>query len=241
MPNNYFRFKQFSINQDKCAMKVGTDGILLGAWTNCEGAARILDVGTGTGLLALMIAQKCNAFIDAVEIDPVACVQATDNVALSPWKERIKIIHSSFQNYSTESVKYDLIVTNPPYFTGSLKAPDLARTAARHNDTLSPGDILQGSSIMLSEGGKLALILPYEEGSVFIAMAVSFGLFCLRKTNVISVPGKPVKRLLLEFSGKKTVYAEDDLVISPGTRHKYTEKYKNLTGSYYLYFRSQNS
>ena len=129
MPNDYFKFKQFTIHQDKCAMKVGTDGVLLGAWAECANAKGILDIGTGTGLIALMIAQRSNAKIDAVEIDETASKQAKENIKKSLWNDRIEILNISFQDFSkSTNEKYDLIVSNPPYFQNSLYAPDEKRT-----------------------------------------------------------------------------------------------------------------
>ncbi len=237
MANDYFKFKQFIVYQDKCAMKVGTDGVLLGAWAGVENADKVLDIGTGTGLIALMLAQRSNATIDAVEIDPDACEQAQENINHSAWADRIHIIHQSFQDFSkATTTKYDLIVSNPPYFQNSLTAPRENRAKARHNTELQLTDILNGTLNCLSESGTLSLILPYVEGSLFIAKAAELGLYCVRKTNVLPKPGRKPKRLLLEFQKYQKPFTEEHLVIELSKRHEYSEAYKNLTSDFYLAF-----
>jgi len=161
MANNYFTFKQFTIYQDKCSFKVGTDGVLLGACADVSGAKNILDIGTGTGLLALMLAQRCYAEIVAIEPDRDSFEQASGNVRSGKWNDRIKVVNTDLQNYDPGTVKFDLIVSNPPYFTDSLKNPDPRKAASRHNDTLSSGEILRSVSRLLSDKGKLQIILPY--------------------------------------------------------------------------------
>lgn len=237
MPNDYFKFKQFTIYQDKCAMKVGTDGVLLGAWANVENVGKMLDIGTGTGLIALMLAQRSKAIIDAIEVDQNACIQAQENVNFSPWTDRINIIHQSFQDFlKAAETKYDLIVCNPPYFQNSLTAPDENRTKARHNTELQLADIIDGSLRCLSELGILSLILPYVEGSLFIAKAAEQGLYCVRQTNVLPKPGRKPKRLLLEFQRIKNPFIEKHFVIELNKRHQYSDDYKNLTKDFYLAF-----
>lgn len=217
-------------------MKVGTDGVLLGAWATCENAEKVLDIGTGTGLIALMIAQRSIANIDAIEIDEAACLQAHENFRKSPWEDRINLIHQSFQNFINETdKKYDLIVTNPPYFQNSLVAPDDQRTKARHNSELELYDIIDGTNKLLTENGTLSIILPYVEGVLFIAKAAEHGLYCVRQTNVIPKPKAPIKRLLLEFKRQKQAFIDQDLTIELDNRHEYSENYKNLTRDFYLF------
>lgn len=218
-------------------MKVGTDGVLLGAWADCENSKSILDVGTGTGLIALMLAQRSNAQIDAIEIDQNACEQAADNVDKSLWKDRIHVINQSLQDYKKQTdKKYDLIVSNPPYFQNSLYAPDQNRTNARHNSSLEYDDILESASGLLSENGTLNLILPYLEGTMFILKASEKGFYCVRQTNVLPNPGKQPKRLLLEFKREKKPLVEQEIIIELNKRHEYSEAYKNLTKDFYLAF-----
>lgn len=237
MPNDYFKFKQFTIHQDKCAMKVGTDGVLLGAWADCVNAQSVLDIGTGTGLIALMLVQRSKAKIDAVEIDEAASIQAKENVDKSLWSDRIEIFNKSFQDFSnTTEKKYDLIVSNPPYFQNSLYAPDEKRTDARHNSNLKLDDLVFGAFKLLSEKGRLSIILPYVEGTMFILKAAEKGLYCVRQTNVLPKPAREPKRLLLEFRKEKMPLVEQELIIELNKRHEYSEAYKNLTKDFYLAF-----
>ena len=165
MANPYFQFKKFTIRHDKCAMKVGTDAVLLGAWADITACKNILDIGTGTGIIALMLAQRCFANIDAIDIDTDAYSQAKENVAASPFAERINVIHASCSEYtgSCAREKYDLIVSNPPYFINSLKCPDNKRSVARHTDSLSLFELIDDSCSLLSLSGRIALVLPYEQ------------------------------------------------------------------------------
>jgi len=237
MPNDYFKFKQFTVFQDKCAMKVGTDGVLLGAWANCKNAKTVLDIGTGTGLIALMIAQRCNAKIDAVEIDEHAVIQASENVANSLWNDRINLIHQSFQDFINHSErKYGLIVSNPPYFQNSLVAPDQKRANARHNSELQLDEIIAGATKLLTDDGILSVILPYIEGTLFILQASQKGLYCNRQTKVLPKPGREPKRLLLEFMKTKKPLVEQEIIIELNKRHSYSDAYKNLTKDFYLSF-----
>jgi len=237
MPNDYFKFKQFTVFQDKCAMKVGTDGVLLGAWANCINAKTVLDIGTGTGLIALMIAQRCNAKIDAVEIDEHAVIQASENVANSLWNDRINVIHQSFQDFINHSErKYSLIVSNPPYFQNSMVAPDHKRANARHNSELQLDEIIAGATRLLTDDGILSVILPYIEGTLFIVKASQKGLYCNRQTKVLPKPGREPKRLLLEFMKTKKPLVEQEIIIELNKRHSYSDAYKNLTKDFYLSF-----
>jgi len=237
MANDYFKFKQFTIYQDNCAMKVGTDGVLLGSWADCENAKSILDIGTGTGLIALMLAQRSNSEIDAVEIDDLACMQAKENIAKTDWKDSIQIINTPFQNFSKSiDKKYDLIVSNPPYFQNSLFAPDKKRTDARHNSNLQLDELLSGALELLADNGALSVILPYLEGNFFILKASELGLYCTRQTNVLPRPNKEPKRLLLEFMKIKKPLVEQEIIIELNKRHEYSDAYKNLTKDFYLAF-----
>lgn len=236
MPNQYFRFKQFAIRQEKSAMKVGTDGVLLGAWAPIGNAKRILDVGTGTGLIALMLAQRSNAIIDAVEIDQQAAVQATENVNNCRWASRIQVYHSSFQEFANNTEQgYDLIVSNPPYFQKSLKSPEAARTVARHTEQLPYSDLLKGIGNLLTDAGRFAGIFPYVEGNIFVAEASIHGLYCNKRVNVLGRTHGNVKRLLLEFSKIKVPLIEEDLAVRAGET-EYTPEYIYLTKDFYLAF-----
>lgn len=237
MPKNsnpYFRFKQFTVFQDRCAMKVGTDGVLLGAWTDIKNAERILDIGTGTGLVALMLAQRSTAQIDAVEIDESSCIQAQENIALSPWKERVKVYHSSVQDYTkTRPKRYNLIVSNPPFFENACKALELSRTVARHTDLLSPIDLLNVSQRLLDEEGRLTVIYPTEAANRFLNLAEEFGFFCTQKLFVKPTPTRSTKRILMELSQSQNRQSESTLTIEKD-RHIYTAEFIRLVKDFYL-------
>jgi tRNA1Val (adenine37-N6)-methyltransferase len=236
MANNYFSFKQFTIYQNRCAFKVGTDGVLLGAIAEVSGAKNILDIGTGTGLVALMLAQRSDAEIVAIEPDPGSYSQACSNAENSKWKTRIKVINTSLQNYNPVSLKFDLIVSNPPFFSDSIRNPDQVKAAARHNDLLSNDDLLKGASRLMAEGGRLQVIMPYAEGSILIAEAQEYGLYCNSILKIKPLPTSEIRRLILSFSGKKQKVKERFLTIEHGKRHDFTEDYRNLTKDFYLKF-----
>jgi tRNA1Val (adenine37-N6)-methyltransferase len=236
MASDYFHFRQFTIHQDRSVFKVGTDGVLLGACADVSSAERILDIGTGTGLIALMLAQRSNARIVAIEPDKDSYLQACENTVSSPWNKRIEVVNSDFQSFSLTGSKFDLIVTNPPFFTGSMKNPDLRKSAARHDDNLTASDILEGSARLLSENGLLQLILPFTEGNLFISMANQKGFHCNTKINIKPLPGSKVKRLILGFSMFSAGLVEKDLVIGKGPRHEFAEEYIKLTKEFYLKF-----
>jgi tRNA1Val (adenine37-N6)-methyltransferase len=236
MPNNYFKFKHFTIFQDKSAFKVGTDGVLLGACADISNAKRILDIGTGTGLIALMLAQRCNAEIVAIEPDYNSFLEARHNAGLCKWRKRIELFHTSLQDFDPGSIKFDLIVTNPPFFTDSLRNPDPVKSNTRHNDSLNSDDLLNGTVRLLEDTGKLQLILPYVEGNIFIAGAQAYGLYCNNILKIRPLPTSEVKRMILTFSKKRTRAQEKFLTIERGQRHEFTEDYINLTKDFYLKF-----
>lgn len=218
-------------------MKVGTDGVLLGAWTRVPGpGGRVLDVGTGTGLIALMIAQRTeNVRIDAVEIDQNACNQTIENFSMSEWKDRLNVTHSSYQAYM-KGVKnhYDLVICNPPFFSDSLKAPDKSRSIARHDDLLNPRELFLHSSTGMKEDGSLSIIIPYSRMEEFIHIAEGYSFYCNRLAKVKPVPEKPPKRVIIEFSGLKQTRREEEFIIEESGRHGYSERFMELTKDFYL-------
>jgi len=238
MSNQHFAFKQFLIRQDKCAMKVGTDAVLLGAWVKPNGAKRILDIGTGTGVIALMLAQRTEALIDGIDIDDMACLQAQENVALSPWFERVRILHHSLQEYSEETTtRYDLIVSNPPYFLDSSKALGLERTTARHADLLPYVELIESVIRILDKKGKFCVILPYKEASILRELAKERGLHLSKLLRVRTRTDKETeKRQIMQFEFSPSSFSEETIVIEKDERHSYTEEYKELTKDYYLGF-----
>lgn len=201
MSNDYFRFKQFIVQQQHCAMKVGTDGCMLGAWAH--GGARILDVGTGTGLLALMMAQRFPlASITALDIDPMAVGQARQNVAASPFASRIHVCMADFSkdNQALPSTDYDAIICNPPFFADSLQCPDMQRTVARHTSALSYQQLMSHASQLLSKQGMLSVIVPFDCRSRMEEAAALSGLVLTRLCAVRTTERKPPRRYLLAFS-----------------------------------------
>ena len=238
-----FQFKQFTIHQDRTAMKVGTDGVLLGAWAPiAPQATRLLDIGTGTGLIALMLAQRIEQrqpHIDAIDIDQSSVEQATKNIQRSPFAKHIATHHTSLQDYAPHE-KYDAIVCNPPYFVASLKCPDAARTQARHTDSLSFDDLLEHSARLLQPGGSLSVVLPVNEGNQLIHLAPQYGFSLTHLTEVHPTPTAPPKRLLLQFVMQNSQLNHSSLLISHSSltieiaRHQYTPEYIALTREFYL-------
>ena len=223
MANDYFAFKRFTVRQPRSAMRVGTDGVLLGAWCDSAPAGgRMLDVGTGTGVIALILAQR----------NPSARIDA---VAASPWAGRLTLYRRPFADFAAGcTVRYDRIVSNPPYFVASLKSPDPARTAARHAESLSYADLAAGAARLLVPSGRLSVILPAETACDFAASALNEGLYQVRALAVHTVPGGPVRRLCAEFSPRRQDLQEETLVIEAEDRRGYSARYKELTGDFYL-------
>lgn len=233
MSSDCFRFKQFEVCHAGCAMKVGTDGVLLGAWASCQ--QRILDVGTGSGLIALMLAQRFEAAqIDAIDIDGDAVRQATDNFAHSKWSNRLHCRQIAVQDLAKEDVRYDAIVSNPPYFVDSLKNPNLHRQTARHTDTLSYEELLASCEHLLTADGVLSLILPAESEQVVLDTAKSVGLYPTRLVHVYSKPGKPVKRILLELQKRNDQPCEESHFYIESATSPRSDEYTALTKDFYL-------
>lgn len=239
MANTYFEFKQFKIEQSGSAMKVGTDGVLLGAWTDVSSAKSILDIGTGSGLIAIMLAQRTNSHvnIDAIEIEGLAYQQAVDNFENCKWKSRINAYHTSFQEFvKVKAKKYGAIVSNPPFFVNGLKAKEDSRTKARHADHLPFEELIEGAKKLLNPNGTLSVVLPVEEGEYFLRLARLNGFYLSRKCSVLPNPGKPVKRFLMEFSLQKCETIKTELIVENGQRHVYSPGYIELTKEFYMKF-----
>lgn len=232
MINPCFHFRKFDIYHDRCAMKVGTDGVLLGAWVNTENAKRILDAGTGSGLIALMLAQRTNADIDAIEIDDSGFEQAKMNVKNSSWSDRIHVIHSDYNNHISGQ-PYDIIVSNPPFFRNSLKAPLKGRNLARHDETLTWEQLIKKSAELLTPEGRLSVILPYEADGAFDALCWQYKLCITRRCEVSTTEGNPPRRLLLEFSRERTMTEHTSMAIET-REHIRTTAFSSLTSDFYL-------
>ena len=228
-----FTFKQFTIHQDRCAMKVGTDGVLLGAWAHVTHCHHILDIGTGTGLVALMAAQRSQAHIVAIDLDAGAVSQATFNAAASPWASRIQVAACDARYMDTPSTLFDAILCNPPYFENSLKSHDAARTMARHTDTLSFDELARSAARLLSPEGELSVIIPYDRAHDMTVSAACQGLFATRQTIVIPVEGGKPKRMLMAFSREGQPHRVETLCIHDAQRRP-TADYVSLVSDFYL-------
>jgi tRNA1Val (adenine37-N6)-methyltransferase len=219
-------------------MKVGTDGVLLGAWARVDGALNILDVGSGTGLIALMLAQRApDALIHALDIDFDAFSQAQENVKASKFSERISLFHTSLQAFQSNQ-KYDIIASNPPYFSRAFKPKDESRAKARHTDSLSLKELFFVSKDLLAEDGTLSIIIPSDNYSEAMEEANQHGFSMKRLCRVYPKPQKPEKRIMAEFlkGPAKTGPMDESLIIEEEGRHQYSEAYKALTKDFYLNF-----
>lgn len=232
-----FQFKQFSVEQDKTAMKIGTDGVLLGAWTPInEHTFSILDIGSGTGIIALMLAQRSNADqIDALEIDENAYEQAVENFENSPWSDRLFCYHAGLDEFMEEPEdEYDLIVSNPPFYSENYFSGDEQRNQARFTEALPFEDLVEAADLLLSENGVFTIIVPYKEEEKLIALANDFDLFPKKITRVKGTPTTEIKRSLLAFSRNVTENFPVDELIIEIARHEYTLEYISLTKDFYL-------
>jgi len=231
-----FKFKQFTIYQDRCAMKIGTDGVLLGAWTNISNSPEsVLDIGAGTGIIGLMLAQRCYAnTIDAIEIDEEAFEQCVENFEASPWSDRLFCYHASLDEFLDEiDDKYDLIISNPPFYSEQVTSGNIARDQARQNSSLPFNLLLKGVSELLSKNGIFAIVVPFKEEKSLLQQALKFELYPVRLLRVKGHPDSEVKRSLIEFHFKKTEVLTNELIIEK-SRHEFTEDYINLTKDFYL-------
>ena len=232
-----FTFKQFAIEQDRCAMKIGTDGVLLGAWVPIDNHPfSILDIGTGTGIIALMLAQRSAAQqIDALEIDEAAYEQATDNFENSPWNDRLFCFHAGLDEFIEEpEEEYDLIVSNPPFYSEDYKTENESRDLARFQDAMPFEQLLEAADLLLSEHGIFTVIIPFKEEENFIALANEFELYPLKITRVKGTPTTEIKRSLLAFSRNETTDLPIDELVIETARHVYTQEYIGLTKDFYL-------
>ncbi|HEY9487367.1 MAG TPA: methyltransferase [Chryseosolibacter sp.] len=230
-----FHFKHFNVAQDHCTHKVGTDGVLLGAWVNIRKCDRLLlDVGTGSGLIALMLAQRTagEAYIDAIDIETKNVAQARENVAQSVWREKISVHLGPVQQFFPEK-RYDLIVSNPPYFVNSLLPQEKERSRARHTQPLSFEDLTQSIKRLLARNGRFSAILPHAEGTNFLSIAAAVGLIPVRKCLFRSRPHKSVERILLELAFDGQAEPEKEIVLY-AELETWSPEYQNLIRDFYL-------
>jgi len=235
MSQKPFHFKEFTVHQDKCAMKIGTDGVLLGAWCDVNKANSILDIGTGSGLIALMMAQRSDAeLIDAVEIEPEAYEQAVENFEESPWGDRLFCYHASVQELAEEiEEKYDLIISNPPYFQSDEQVQG-KRQLARQTVSLGYTELLLSTSKLLNSSGLANFIIPFAEEERFLKIALDLGLFPSRITRVKGASSAPIKRSLIALNLMAVQTKIDELILEK-ERHQYTDAYKEMVQDFYLH------
>lgn len=232
-----FQFKKFSVEQDRTAMKIGTDGVLLGAWAPLDNNPfSVLDIGAGTGIIALMLAQRSGAQqIDALEIDEDAYEQATDNFENSPWSDRLFCFHAGLDEFVDEPEdEYDLIVSNPPFYTEDFKSENEQRDLARFADAMPFEDLIEAADLLLSENGIFAVIIPFKEEENFLNLAKEFELYPLKITRVKGTPTTEIKRSLMAFVRKEKLDFQLDELIIETARHIYTPEYIKLTKDFYL-------
>jgi tRNA1Val (adenine37-N6)-methyltransferase len=229
-----FYFKKFEVRHKQSSMRVGTDAVLLGAWTAVDNCTSILDIGTGCGVIALMLAQRTadNVLIDAIDIDPASCVEAQLNFQSSPWVTKLKVKLSSIQHLKSDT-PYDLIVSNPPFFSNSYKPQRLTRMHARHTTQLDARTLISSVKQLLSISGKFSVVLPFTEGLEFIRLCENHALHCTRKISVRGREHKPIERWLLEFQFTKTEPEQGEIIIYDAG-DSWADSYKTLTKDFYL-------
>ena len=231
-----FEFKKFKIHQNNAAMKIGTDSILLGSWADLSDKKKGIDIGSGTGIISIMLCQRNEILeIDSIEVSEKAVLDAKKNIKNCKWNERINLIHKDLRLFSTEN-KYDLIISNPPYFQKSLKPKDLDRLKARHEVSLNYKDVLNFSEKHLLKNGTINLILPIDQKQELIEYAEKFGLSVNKECIVFPKPNKNPHRLLIELSKTKKTFESQSLTIENDGRHNYTDNYKKLTREFYAIF-----
>ena len=231
-----FTFKQFQVNQDRCAMKIGTDGVLLGGWTPLiNNPYNVLDIGAGTGILSLMLAQRSNAEqIDAIEIDEDAYEQCVENFEASPWGDKLFCFHAGLDEFVDEPEdEYDLIISNPPFYTDDFKSDNASRDLARFEDALPFEELIEAAALLLSDNGIFSVIIPFKEEERFVSMCKELDLFPLKITRVKGTPTSEIKRSLLAFCRIEQTPLIDELIIEI-SRHNYTPEYIELTKEFYL-------
>lgn len=232
-----FKFKQFAVNQDRCAMKIGTDAVLLGAWCPIDNNPKaILDIGAGTGILALMLAQRTNADqIDALEIDEEAYEQCVENFEGSPWADKLFCYHAGLDEFVDDPEdEYDLIISNPPFYSEDFKTENEQRDLARFQDAMPFEDLIEAADLLLSENGTFAVVIPYKEEERFIELCAEYELYPVKATRVKGSYKTPIVRSLLAFKRfELSVLTADELVVEIN-RHEYTDDYINLTQDFYL-------
>ena len=232
-----FQFKQFKVAHERCSTRIGTDAVVLGAWAECKKAENILDVGTGCGVIALMMAQRnATANVVGVEIDAEAAAQAKDNVLFSPWADRVTVEHTDIQGYASDTEeRFDLIVCNPPFFSGGSLSSGANRLAMRSTKKLPHGDLLGAFRTLLTETGRGVVILPYIEGLRFSELARSYGLYPVRILQLRAEDEQPIERLVIQLERKRMEPIRYDMVMNYEGGEP-TRQWKRLTKPFYTHF-----
>ncbi len=236
MLTDYFQFKKFGVHHGYSSMKVGTDAVLLGTLANAPAQGRILEVGTGCGIISLILAQRSNAEITAIDIHQNSVWEARANFKASPWNERLKALLISFQAFADREnpIRFDKIVSNPPFFENDLKSPNPDRNLARHNDTLTQRDFLKASRNFITEKGQIAIILPTVEAFSFREEAIHFGFYLFRQIKIIPKAEKKANRMILEFGNEKPEEIISETLTIRNQDNSYSESYRSLTEDYYI-------
>lgn len=232
-----FKFKQFSVQQDKCAMKIGTDGVLLGAWCPIDNNPfSVLDIGAGTGILSLMLAQRSNAEqIDSIEIDEEAYEQCVENFENSPWSDRLFCFHAGLDEFVEEpEYQYDIIISNPPFYSEDYKTDNSQRDMARFQDALPFEDLIEAADLLLSENGIFAVIIPFKEEEKFINLCAEVELYPVKITRVKGTIHSEIKRSLLAFKRYELPILDAEELVIETSRHQYTNQYIELTKDFYF-------
>jgi len=234
MPEEIFHFKKFDIEQGKAAMKVGTDSVILGSWSDIPQNGNILDIGTGTGLLSLMAAQKSNSIITAVEIDKDACINAENNFKKSPWENRLNLVNDSIENFSRKTdLRFDLIITNPPYFLKNNLTD--SRNIARSQNTINFEELFSIVGLLIKTDGNFSIIFPFDQFDNIIEISEKNQFIANRILKIYPTAKSHLpKRTIISFSKNKKTFSEENLIIEPYKRHEYSIKYKKLTKDFLL-------
>jgi len=228
-----FHFKQFSLSHHNSTMKTGTDAILLGVWTDVSNIINVLDIGSGSGIISLFIAARSNANITAVESDSASVIESSVNFASSDFADRLQVVHTNFNEYKTE-VKFDLIVSNPPFFTHDLHSPSKRKTNARHTESLSFEQLCSGASKFMNDSARFCVVLPYTQSEVFKEVAQKSGLYPSKELFIFPRRGAEPNRINIEFKKQRTHSCKKDFFVLREENNKFTDQYKELLGNYYL-------